>query len=268
VLLRGDTDFSQTRHLDGWHASGDVRFIFGMDAMGKLCEIADDFAPGSWRQLVRPARWQVKTEPRERPENVKEQIVREREFENIRLRSEQVAEFPYRPCACKQSYRMVVVRKNLTIEKGEMALFDQIRYFFYITNDWTTSPEQIVFLANDRCNQENLIEQLKNGARALRMPVDNLVSNWAYMVMASLAWTLKAWFALLLPEGGRWKAKHKSEKQAVLRMEFKKFINAFVRVPCQIVRTGRRILYKLLAWNPWQVVFLRAVDSLRTPLKC
>jgi hypothetical protein len=51
-----------------------------------------------------------------------------------------------------------------------------------------------VFRANDRCNQENLIEQLKNGVHALRMPVSTLVSNWAYMVMASLAWTLKAWF--------------------------------------------------------------------------
>jgi hypothetical protein len=268
VLLRGDTDFSQTRHLDRWDAAGDVRFIFGMDAMGNLCEIADDFAPGSWRKLERPAQWEVKTEPRERPENVKERIVRKREFENIRLRSEQVAEFEYRPTACKQSYRMVVVRKNLTIEKGEMALFDQIRYFFYITNDWATSADEIVFLANDRCNQENLIEQLKNGARAMRMPVDNLVSNWAYMVMASLAWTLKVWFALLLPEGGRWNAKYKSEKRAVLWMEFKRFVNAFVLVPCQIVRTGRRILYRLLAWNPWQAVFLRAADSLRAPLKC
>jgi len=60
-----------------------------------------------------------------------------------------------------------------------------------------------VFWANDRCNQENLIEQLKNGVRAMQMPVDNLLSNWAYMVMASLAWTLMAWFALSLPETGR-----------------------------------------------------------------
>ena len=68
------------------------------------------------------------------------------------------------------------------------------------------------------------------------MPVDNLVSNWAYMVMASLAWTLKAWFALSLPETGRWKDKHQAEKESVLKMEFKRFLNAFMRVPCQIVR--------------------------------
>ncbi len=35
MLLRGDTDFSQTKYLDGWDATGDVRFIFGMDAHPK-----------------------------------------------------------------------------------------------------------------------------------------------------------------------------------------------------------------------------------------
>ena len=50
--------------------------------------------------------------------------------------------------------------------------------------------------------------------------------------------------------------------------EFKTFVNAFIRVPCQIVRKGRRIVYRLLAWNPWQHVFLRAVDALRQPMRC
>jgi hypothetical protein len=122
--------------------------------------------------------------------------------------------------------------------------------------------------ANGRCNQENLIEQLKNGARAMEMPVGDLVSNGAYLVMASLAWTLKAWFALLLPQDGRWKEKRRAEKQTVLRMEFKKFLNTLMRVPCQIVRTGRRIVYRLLAWNPWLGVLLRAADALRHPLRC
>jgi len=125
-----------------------------------------------------------------------------------------------------------------------------------------------VFLANDRCNQENLIAQLKNGVHALRMPVNTLVSNWAYMVMASLAWTLKAWFALVLPEDGRWGEQYREEKRTVLRMEFRAFQQAFIAMPCQIVRTGRKILYRLLAWNPWQRVFLRGVEALRQPLRC
>jgi hypothetical protein len=101
----------------------------------------------------------------------------------------------------------------------------------------------------------------------MRMPLDSLMSNWAYMVMASLAWTLKAWFALLLPEGGRWAEKHNAEKQTVLRMEFKRFINMMMQMPVQIIRSGRRVIYRLLSWNPWQHVFLRGVDHLRI-LRC
>jgi hypothetical protein len=267
MLLRGDTDFSQTQHLDRWDGQQDVRFIFGIDAKGNLIERADRLAARGWKRLVRAARYQVRTDPRRRPENIKEQVVREREFDNIRLRSEDVAEFAYTPTACRREYRVVVVRKNLSVERGERVLFDDIRYFFYITNDLITPAAEIVALANERCDQENLIEQLKNGVNALRMPVDDLVSNWAYMVMASLAWSLKAWYALQLPEGGRWGARYQAEKRAVLRMEFKRFLNAFMKVPCQVVRTGRRILFRLLAWNPWEHVLLRSVDTLRYPLR-
>jgi hypothetical protein len=267
ILLRGDTDFSQTAHLDRWHRAG-VRFVFGMDAMPNLVELAESLGRGRWRRLHRPPRYEVQTAPRARRENVKEQVVRDREFRNIRLRSEEVAEFGYRPVACRQDYRVIVVRKNLTVEQGDQALFDDVRYFFYITDDFETRAAELVVLANARCNQENLIEQLKNGVRALRMPVDNLVSNWAYMVMASLAWTLKAWYALLLPEDGRWAEKHRAEKDAVLKMEFKTFVNAFIQVPCQVVRTGRHILFRLLSWNPWQHVLLRSVAALRQPLRC
>ena len=73
---------------------------------------------------------------------------------------------------------MVVIRKNISKEKGDARLIDEIRYFFYITNDRKTSATNIVFGCNDRCNQENLIAQLA-AVRALHAPVDNLTSNWA-----------------------------------------------------------------------------------------
>ena len=266
IAVRGDTDFTQTRHLDRWDADG-VEFYFGIDATPNLVGYAESLPEAAWKLLPRQPRYDVKTRPRTRPTNVKEQVVRQRQFENIVLQSEQVAEFAYRPTACDKLYSLVVVRKNLTVEKGEQALFDDIRYFFYLTNDRKTSPAEIVFLANERCNQENLLSQLKNGVQAMRMPVDTLLSNWAYMVMGSLAWTLKAWFALLLPEGGRWATQHGREKLAVLRMEFKTFLNAFIRVPAQVVRTGRRIAFRLLSWNPWQSVFLRGVDQLHGRLQ-
>jgi hypothetical protein len=180
------------------------------------------------------------------------------------LRSEEVAEFAYRPAACKDTYRMVVVRKNISVEKGEKVLFDRIEYFFYITNDWGPEANAIVFEANGRCHQENLLAQLHGGVRALTAPVDNLVSNGAYMVMTALAWNLKAWWALTLPEEpGRWQAKYRAEKLWVLGIEFKTFANAFVRQACQIVRTGRKLVYRLLAWNPYQPIFFRLLSVLR-----
>ncbi len=267
ILLRGDTDFSSTRHLDRWDQAG-VRFVFGIDAMANLKQQASELSERGWKRLHRPAKYTVQSAPRGRRENVKEQVVVERGYRNLRLNSEDVAEFSYQPGACRRPYRVVVVRKNISVERGEWVLFDDIRYLFYVTNDFDTPAAELVLLANDRCAQEQLIDQLKNGVHAMRMPVGTLVSNWAYMVMASLAWTLKAWFALVLPEEGRWGEQYAAEKRAVLSMEFRTFQQAFVAMPCQITRAGRRIVYRLLAWNPWQRVFLRGVEALRLPLRC
>ena len=264
VLLRGDTDFSQTEHLDRWDADPQVRFLFGYDACPNLVEIAENLPDCAWTKLQRPTRHVVQTAPRQRPTDVKAAVVKRRQFDTLRLQSEQVAEFNYRPTACRGTCRMVVVRKNITREKGELRLHDEIRYFFYITNDWVSEPDAIVFCANDRCDQENLLAQLHGGCRALQAPVDSLQSNWAYMVMTALAWDLKAWWALLLPEGvGRHRQAYGVDKRWVLRVEFRTFVQAFVRLPCQIVRTGRRLVYRLLSWNPYQRIFFRLVDVLR-----
>jgi len=262
ILLRGDTDFSQTKHLDRWDEEN-VTFHFGYDSVETLQRTADELPENAWKRLDRPARYKVRTKPRRRRKNVKEQIVVERGYKNKKLRCEHVAEFDYRPTACRKTNRMIVIRKNISVERGETALFDKTVYLFYITNDRKRSAAEVVFSCNDRCHQENLIEQQKNGVRSLRAPVDNLESNWAYMVMASLAWNLKAWWALLLPETGRWADKHREEKKAVLRMEFKTFVNAFVHIPCDVIRTGRQLICRLLSWNPWQGVFFRFLDVLR-----
>ena len=263
ILLRGDTDFSQTKHLDRW-TKDRVRFVFGYDARKNLKEQADGLPDADFEELQRRAKraFVAADKRRPRPRRIKEEIVRTNGYKNIRLRSEDLAEFDYRPTACDRTYRMVVLRKNLTIQKGDTALFDDIRYFFYITNDRDLSGAQVVFEANDRCNQENLIEQLKNGVRALHAPANTLNANWAYMVMASLAWSTKAWMALTLPVTPRWKKKHQAERDAWLHMEFRTFLNGVVNIPAQVVQTGRRLVIRLLAWKPQLPVFLRLLDAL------
>jgi Transposase DDE domain group 1 len=262
VYLRGDTDFTQTKRLDAWDAEG-VRFLFGIDAMPNLKARAEDLPPSDWTGLQRPEPYTARGKPRRRPERVKDRIVRERGFKTLTRLREDVAEVEYQPTACQRTYRLIIVRQMIQVEEGQARLFDEIRYRFFLTNDREGRPRELVFKGNDRCDQENLIAQLKGGVHALRAAVDNLVSNWAYMVMTALAWSLKAWFALSVPERPRHKAAHREQKRQLLRMEFKRFVNTIILMPCQIVRGGHRLLYRLLSWNEWQGVFLRVVYALR-----
>lgn len=196
--------------------------------------------------------------------------MREKGFKNFVPRWEDVAEFEHRPDLCRRSYRVVVLRKRVSVERGQEKLFEEYAYFFYLTNDRASGPEQVVFTANDRCDQENLIAQLKGGGvAALRNPLGSLLSNWAYMVMAALAWTLKAWWGLMLPAPpGRWHGRQAQEGREVVRMEFKRFVANLIRLPCQVVRSGRRLVYRLLSYNPWQPALLRGAAAWRTRTQC
>jgi hypothetical protein len=263
IMLRGDTDFSQTEHLDRWDGAGNIRFLFGIDAHPTLVARAEGLPVGAYSFLERPEKYQIQTVPRECPERVRADIVRERGFVTIQTLEEMVAEFQYRPVACQGAYRVVVLRKRLGIDKGSVRLREESRYFFFITNDRVTPADELVLPANQRCDQEDLIAQFKGDVRALTAPLNDLVSNWAYMVMASLAWTLKAWAALLLPEEPRHAQEHRAEERTLLRMEFATFRAAVIELPCQIVRTGRRLVYRLLSWKPWQGASLRLVERLQ-----
>ena len=182
-----------------------------------------------------------------------------------------MAEIKYQPAACRRAYRLIIVRKNVRVSEPKQGrLFDDYKYFIYITNDWDSTPAEIVYGANDRCNQENVWAQLKE-SRAFHAPLNTLLSNWAFMLIAAQAWNIKAWLALSLPPPkgrGREKQKQERERTGLLRMEFRTFVNAFVRIPCQVVRTGRKIVHRLLAWNRWQNVFFRLAARLARPLRC
>ena len=147
LCLRGDTDFSLTAHFDRWTERG-VDFVFGVDAMRNLVEFAGKLDENRWSPMVRKPKYEVKTSPRKRPENVKEAIVRRRGYENITLQEESVA---------------------------------------------------------------------------------------------ALAWNMKAWFGLLMED--------RRHGQTVVRMEFRRFVNLFIKLPCQIVRAGRRIIFRVLGYN-------------------
>jgi hypothetical protein len=253
VTIRGDTDFSHTEQLDRWDAEG-TKFIVGIDAHPKLVALAEALENGAWKRFEREAKYEILTEPRPKAFRYKEQVVVERQFENKKLVGESLAEIAYQPHRCRQKYRVIILRKNISVQKGEKALFDEVRYFFYITNR-KDKPAKVVGLANGRCDQENVIEQLKNGVNAMRMPVADLVSNWAYMVMAALAWNLKAWYGLLVP--------NRERGLELVKMEFRRFLNAVMLLPCQVVRTARRVIYRLLGYSGWLVDFFATWERLQ-----
>lgn len=257
IRMRGDCKFSQTEYLDGWDGLG-VRFQFGYEAKANLIEIAENLDSSCWRRLDRPLPERKTNQTRQKPFKVKRQIIRERGYVHQELLFEDVAEFEYRPVACAKKYRMVVIRKNISKEKGETRLFDEIRYFFYISNDPpSVTSEEVVFGCNDRCDQENLIAQLSGGVRSLCAPVDNLYSNWAYMVMTSVAWNLKSWAALLTPVEVGKEAEQRAEKKRLLSMEFRTFQRVFIQLPCQIVRHARQTIHRLLNWTDYTPAFFR-----------
>jgi hypothetical protein len=253
VWIRGDTAFSLTQEFDRW-TDADVHFVFGYDAHPNLVQKAENLPESAFSPLQRETR-EAKTGPREKRENTKEQVVFDNGYRNIRLDSEEWAEFTYQPTNCKRSYRMIALKKNLSIEESDIVLFDDVKWFFYITNDDILAGAEVIGEANARCDQENVIEQLKNGVNALRVPVNDLVSNWAYMVIASLAWTLKAWFGLTLPK--------RVDCDDVLRMEFKKFLNLVIRIPCQVIKGGRRLRIRLLGYTDRARLLIESLSATR-----
>lgn len=143
-----------------------------------------------------------------------------------------------------------------SVTKGQARLEDEVRYHFYITNlPPSYSAADVVRVNNARCHQENLIEQLKNGVAATRMPVREFHANWAYLVIAALAWNLKAWSGLLLPE-------HLGARE-LIRMEFRRFLNEVVQQPAQILTQGRRRIFRMLSVNKWTELLLEGTHHLR-----
>jgi hypothetical protein len=241
VCLRGDTDFSLTANFDRWAQR--VDFVFGMDANAALTRIADGLDESRWRRLQRKAPYQNATgQTRARREDHKGRIVKEKGYLNLELNYEDVAEFDYQPGKCKRGYKVVALRKNISRSKGEEALLDEVRYFFYITTYTDLTAEEIVTLANERCDQDNVIGDLKSGIGALRVPLYDLNSNWAYMVIAAVAWNVKSWFAMMMH--------HKADRRAYIRMEFRRFFHRLILIPAMVIRQARGIIVRLIGYTP------------------
>jgi hypothetical protein len=256
--LRGDTDFSLTAHFDYWSEEG-VEFVFGMDSHPSFVNRSKDLQEPAWHRLKRSS---VKRAlgPKFQGRNFRAEKIEEREFLDYHLAAEYVAEIPYQPRKSKKTYRMVILRKHINVRKGQQRLEDEIRYHFYVTNvpKSKLKAKKVIFQSNARCHQENVIKQLKSGVRALKMPTGGFVANWAYMVIGALAWNLKMWLGLTLPEHVTG-----ADGRELLRMEYRRFVEEIIRVPAQIVKTGRYLVYRLLSFSRWSELLLEGSEWFR-----
>jgi len=270
IVVRGDTDFALTDHFDRWTAEG-VEFVFGVDAMPNLVKIAESLGKDVWKPLRRRRPAPPKTARRAKRPNYKQAFVEQHDYENKRLVSESIAEFDYQPGKCSRSYRVVVVRKEVEVTRGQQKLFDDEPYFFYVSNASASekSTRQVVFAANDRCDQENTISQLK-ACGALTAPLDSLVSNWAYMAIASLAWSLKIWSGLMVQPRGSTETKQQQAetKRRLIRMDFATFRQCLIQIPAQIIRRSRQLIYRLLSYRESMEPLLLIHANVCRPLRC
>jgi len=270
IVLRGDTDFSSTEHLDRWNEDG-VKFILGFDANKKLTGIAESLPKTAWKPLHRKSLPTPPEKARAKRDNAKEAFVVAKGYENQKLQAESYAEFDYRPSQCKRSYRMVVVRKEIDVTSGQQLLFSKDKYFFYISNEtaYEVPPRELISAANHRCNQENTISQLK-ACGALTAPLDNLASNGAYMLFASLAWTLKLWSGMMIRVKGNESQKRvrRETRLRIIKMEFWTYMNSLILIPAQVIRTSRQRVFRLLTYRPGVDLLWTVHDHVSMPLKC
>lgn len=246
VRLRGDTAFAVPSLFDAWDENG-IDFVFSNAAHPHLVETANVFdEPNDWEELKRKI--QKKFE-RERPENIKQKIVEEKGYLDMKMKKEDIIEFLHRPSKCTKEYRVVAIRRLISVQKFGKELFEEFRYFFYITNDTSLNMYEVVKQSNIRCDQENLNEELQNGTRSLKAPLNTLNANWAWMITTSLAWTFKSWAAMLLPSEGVTKQQHEVDVKTLMKIEFRTFVNRFIKIPAQVIKHSRYVTLRFLSWR-------------------
>jgi hypothetical protein len=248
LYVRGDSAFYERPIIatcEQYHA----RFALVMEGYEVLNDTADALDPSAWtpfrpRRAEDVTRQATERRSRRKRKRLRPRRARERGYTTLTTTQEWVAEFPYtlgrRDKASDfglggRTYRVVVKRQEVDVSKGQHVLFTEYRQRFVITNIPRSEMNagDVVSFAYGRCDQENIIEQLKNGIAALRMPTGELLANGAFLMAGQLAWCLRSWLSLLaLP-------------RQTLRWEWKWFRQAFVYVAAKITQTGRRCVVYL-----------------------
>lgn len=235
VVVRGDSAFARQEIYDVCDARGQD-FAIVSPAHPNLVTIAQGLQEKDWK-VFRPSQSATVADPapkrRKRGENVRRQRARARGKRDLKLERQWLAEVEYRPARSSRSYRLLIRRQRIE-ESNQGELFTLWRYRFVITNmDVRHTTEEIVGLTYQRCDQENVIEQLQNGIAAMAMPTGGMLANGAYLICARLAHNLKSWLGQIALPG------------ETVRWEWKRFRQAFVIVATRVVHHAGAVIVRL-----------------------
>jgi len=256
VLVVADSDFDRSDVRQACVRAG-VYFAFVGREQSDRPEMADSIS--EWRTFRTRAARQVEQRrgrkgyrSRKRRPNLKRQRARERKFTELRLVRQFVGETSWTPRGTTEQLRLVVRRQLIDRHEPKQGmLFEQFRDRYIVTNlpaSW--AAEEVIDATYERCDQENVIEQLGSGLAMWRMPVKQFIGNEVWMEIARLAWNMRSWIAqLALPE-------------EVVRWEWKRFRHAFVYLAAEVVHHARQILVRFAASHRFAPMLLHAHQHL------
>jgi DDE family transposase len=235
ALVRGDTDFDRADVLQEV-IEAQAYFAIGGRVYPNRAALAQALPESAWQPFIARGQRGRRSKParKGRTPNWRQHKVAQRGFRNLRTTGQWIAELSYQPTGLQHPCRMIVRRILIEEQDGQGALFESFRYRLILTNlPRSYTPRQIVDLAYQRCDQENVIEQFGAGIAGWRMPVAEFMGNWAWLQIARLAWNLGKWIAqLALPA-------------EVVRWEWKRFRRHFVYIAAKVLKKGRRLIVQL-----------------------
>jgi hypothetical protein len=253
VVVRGDSAFARQEIYEACEAHGQD-FAIVSPAHRNFDEIAESLPEKSWKRFRADSGCRARRTPtrRKRGRNVRRRTARARGKRDLKLERQWLAEVEYRPARSQRSYRLVIRRQRIE-ESNQGELFETWRYRFVISNmSKRHSAEDVVKLTYQRCDQENIIEQLQNGVAAMAMPTGGFLANGAYLICARVAHNLKSWLAqIALP------------KESV-RWEWKRFRQSFVIIAARVVRHAGGVMVRIARSHRFADAICRGIVRLQT----
>ena len=258
VLMRADSDFDRRDVREACEAAG-VHFAFVAREASNRLSWAEGIPEWAWKPFrTRAHREREKgrhrrgVQARRKKRNRRRRRARERGYTNLDLKKQWVAEIPWTPPGATQTYRMII-RRQLIEESDQESLFEIYRYRYVVTDlpaSW--SAEEVIDATYQRCDQENVIEQMGSGVAVWRMPVAEFHGNSAWLEIGRLAWNLGKWIAqLALPA-------------EVVRWEWKRYRKAFVHVATEVIHRRRQCWLRMSPAHRFLDTLIAAQVQLQT----